>query len=120
VVSVSDTKFLIIFLHRLEHVTLHVNVVLDAGSLQVFHAGRGTSHDEHGTAVKILESGDGVLCVLIVRRADDDYVGLGFEGGIYAFLYGLEAEVVNDLPACRGQEVARELGTGLTHCRWSA
>ena len=92
-----------------------MDVVLDAGGLEVLHAGRRTSHDEHRTAIQILEGRDSVLRVLIIRRTDHHDVGTGSEGSVDTFLYGLEAEVINHLVTGTSQEVARELGTGLTH-----
>ena len=92
-----------------------MDVVLDAGSLQILHASRSTGYDEHRTAIQILEGRDSILGILIVARTDDHDIGLGLESGINAFLNGLETEVIDYLVTSTSQEVARELGTSLTH-----
>ena len=59
-----NTKFLIIFFQSLEYVALYVDVVLDTGSLQILHASRGTSDNEHRTTIQILEGRNSVLSIL--------------------------------------------------------
>ena len=66
--------------------------VLDAGSLQVVHAGRSTSYNKHRTAIEILEGRDGIFGILIIAGADNHDVGLSLEGSINTFFDGLEAE----------------------------
>jgi hypothetical protein len=40
--------------------------MLDAGSLEFFHASRSTSYDEHGATIHSLEGGYGILGILVV------------------------------------------------------
>ena len=82
-----------------------MNEVLDACCLEVFRASRCACHNVEGAAVQILEGRDGVLSVLVVARADNNDVGTSSKGCVNAFLYGLEAEVVDDLITGGGQEV---------------
>ena len=89
--------------------------ILDASGLEVFCAGRCSGYYVEGTAVQILEGGDGVLGILVVARADDYDVGTSLERLVDTFLDGSEAQVVYHLVTGSSQEVARELGTGLTH-----
>ena len=92
-----------------------MDVVLDTSCLEVFHAGRGTSHHEHGASVEILECRNSVFCILVVGRADYNDVGTSLESCVNTFLHCGKAEIVNHLVAGASQEVARELGTCLTH-----
>ena len=92
-----------------------MDVVLDAGGLEVFHAGGGTGYDEHGAAIEILEGGDGILGILIVAGADHHDISLSLQSSINTLLDRLEAEVVDDLVSGACQEVAGELCACLTH-----
>ena len=91
--------------------------ILDASGFEVLCASGCSGYNVEGTTVQVLESRDGILSVLVIARTDDNDIGTSLQCLVNTFLDSGEAQVVNYLVAGSCQEVARELGTGLTHCQ---
>ena len=92
-----------------------MDVVLDTGLLQVFHAGGSTGHHEDCAVCQVLVGCGSKLGIFVIRRAQHDDVCAGLQACIHTLFHGLETVVVDYLVTCASEEVAAELRTCQTH-----
>ena len=92
-----------------------MNEILDANGFEIVGACGVACYNEFCTAVEVLECFGSECCILVIAGAKHNYIGTLGESGINAFLYGIEAEIVDDFIAGTAEEIGGELSTGQTH-----
>ena len=89
--------------------------ILDACALELLAACGCACNHEEGFSCELFIGRNCILCVFVVARTYNHDVRFGLYGGLDAFVYCCEAQIVDNLVTGNSEEVARELCSCLTH-----